>query len=142
MSTNPTRQPAGVPTGGQLAAKSNPECVLDLDDILGTNPTVLHVDGTREWYHGDQLHRDVLPAVIRPDGTQEWWWNGHRHREDGPAIVRPDGTEIWCRHGKLHRDGGPAATWPDGTQVWSVNGKGVDPPESPQPTDPPPSHRA
>lgn len=31
MSTTPARQPAGVPVGGQFAAKSNPECDLDLD---------------------------------------------------------------------------------------------------------------
>jgi hypothetical protein len=30
VSTTPARQPAGVPTGGQFAAKSNPECSLDL----------------------------------------------------------------------------------------------------------------
>jgi len=30
MSTTPSRQPAGVPIGGQFAAKSNPECDVEL----------------------------------------------------------------------------------------------------------------
>jgi hypothetical protein len=35
MSTTPARQPAGVPVGGQFAAKSNPECSLDLSADTG-----------------------------------------------------------------------------------------------------------
>jgi len=36
MSTTPARQPQGQPTGGQFAAKYNPECEVELDDVAGT----------------------------------------------------------------------------------------------------------
>jgi hypothetical protein len=60
MSTTPARQPAGVPTGGQFAAKSNPECDVDLGGPLcwGADLDAAVQDGirglTRRWL-GDEV---------------------------------------------------------------------------------------
>lgn len=103
MSTTPVRQPAGVPTGGQFAAKSNPEAEFELEDIQPTQ-------------------------VLDPDGTESWWQHGELHRDDGPAVIDPDGTESWYQHGELHRDGGPAIVFPNGDECWYQHDQGVPPP--------------
>ncbi|MDA8342070.1 MAG: hypothetical protein M0007_07600 [Actinomycetota bacterium] len=60
MSTTPTRQPAGVPTGGQFAAKSNPECGVDLEPVTPRwgpeldSAIQVGIQGlTRRWIAGD-----------------------------------------------------------------------------------------
>jgi len=103
MSSNPARQPQGQPTGGQFAAKSNPECEVELD--------------------GSQPARTVLP-----NGTVEWRLDGLLHRDDGPAVIWPDNVQSWYQHGVRHRDDGPAVIWPDGSVEWRRHGKKVDPP--------------
>jgi hypothetical protein len=102
-SATPTRQPAGVPTGGQFAARSNPEAEFELEEIQPTR-------------------------IVDPDGTESWWQHGELHRDGGPAVVDPDGTETWYQHGEIHRDGGPAIVFSDGTESWYQHNREVSPP--------------
>jgi antitoxin component YwqK of YwqJK toxin-antitoxin module len=100
MSATPTRQPAGVPTGGQFAAKSNPECDVDLAEM---NTTVEHryrPDGSVQ----DESHYQAGKLQDPADGA--------------PAYRRyyPDGSvqdESYYRAGKLQdpADGTPADRW-------------------------------
>lgn len=48
MSATPARQPAGVPTGGQFAAKANPECGVELSDAEMTVERSHYPDGSVE----------------------------------------------------------------------------------------------
>ncbi len=125
--TNPNRQPQGQPTGGQFAAKANPESDTELADQPQPEMAIER-DGTRVWRLDGHLHRDGGPAVTCPDGTEQWWQHGQLHRDGGPALSCPDGTEQWWQHGQLHRDGGPAVTRPDGTEQWWQHDMIVDPP--------------
>ena len=59
------------------------------------------------------------------NGTKEWYWNDKLHREDGPAIEYVDGSKEWWVNGKLHREDGPAREWDDGTKEWWLNDKHV-----------------
>jgi len=107
MSTAQPRRPAGAPTGGQFASKSQPApgYTLDADD----SPGQATIDG-----------RPVEPVVeVQGDGGRtESYYRGNQRRDpdDGrPAIVGyyPDGTvksEWHCRDGQLHDpdDGRPA----------------------------------
>jgi len=77
--TNPNRQPKGQPTGGQFAAKANPEPEVE----LGAEPKPT--------------------KSVGPDGTERWHLNGQLHRDEGPAVIWPDGTELWYQHGQFHR---------------------------------------
>jgi len=118
---SPARQLKGQPTGGQFAAKANPECETE----LGTDQPVCTVlpDGTQEWRLYGKRHRADGPAVISPDGYEAWYLNGRLHRADGPAITYPDGAEEWWLDGKLHRTDGPAIVDPDGSEAWYQHGK-------------------
>jgi len=130
MSTAQPRRPAGVPTGGQFASKSQPApgYTLDADDSPGqatidgrpVEPEIkVFGDGSRieSYYRDDQRHDpdDGRPAVVSyySDGTvkaESHYRDGQLHDSvDGcPAVVayRPDGTvdyeEHW-EHG--HRTG-------------------------------------
>lgn len=108
--TNPNRNPKGQPTGGQFAAKSNPESEVELADQLQPVVTV-EPNGTQVWRLNGQLHRDDGPAIAYPDGHQAWYQNGQRHRTDGPAVIRSDGTQEWYQNGRFQRLGGPAVTY-------------------------------
>ncbi len=57
------------------------------------------------------------------NGTKEWYLNDKLHREDGPAIEYVDGSKAWYRNGKLHREDGPAIEYVDGSKLWFLNGK-------------------
>jgi len=138
MSATQPRRPAGVPTGGQFASKSQPApgYTLDADDSPGqatidgrpVEPeTEVFGDGSRiERYRRDgRLHDpdDGRPAVVvyRTNGIVEYeehYRNGRRHDPDDgrPAFVYyyPDGTverEEHCRNGRRHDpdDGRPAS---------------------------------
>ncbi|MDA8359046.1 MAG: hypothetical protein M0Z95_22720 [Actinomycetota bacterium] len=95
MSTTPTRQPAGVPTGGQFAARSNPECEIDLgaaglEAVTGDDaPTVVHPDGSEEWYQHGERPSPAGPLVEADlSGSRRVWL------EDGEEVPPPVGTEI------------------------------------------------
>jgi hypothetical protein len=78
MSTTPARQPQGQPTGGQFAAKSNPESEVDLDDVAGADGSssafwTQHVDSadsdptsvSGQLQEADaKFHRPAVPAVF------------------------------------------------------------------------------
>jgi len=60
---SPARQPKGRPTGGQFAAKANPECETELS-------------------------ADQPVCTVRPTGTETWWLDGQRHRPDTrPGVL-------------------------------------------------------
>ncbi len=125
--TNPNRQPKGQPTGGQFAAKANPESEVELG--VESRPTKsVSPDGTERWILNGQLHRGGGPAVTYPNGTEFWYQHGKLHRGGGPAVTYPDGTKFWSQHGKLHRGGGPAFVRPGGYESWYQHGQRIDPP--------------
>jgi len=151
------RRPAGVPTGGQFAARTLPAPGYTLDDAPVTidgrpvEPEIkVFGDGSRieSYYHNGQLHDpdDGRPAHVsyRPDGTVELEAhcpNGRIHDPDDgrPAVVayRPDGTverETHWRNGRYQDpgDGRPAVViyHPDGTverEAHYPNGRLQDP---------------
>jgi len=122
MSSYQPRRPAGVPTGGQFASKSQPDpgYTLDADDSPGqatidgrpVEPEIkVFGDGSRvEVYRrGGQLHDpdDGRPAIAAyyPDGTAEYeeHFRGdqlHDPDDGRPAVVGyyPDGTVVWEEH--------------------------------------------
>jgi len=137
MSSYQPRRPAGVPTGGQFASKSQPAPGYTLDDddspgqaTIDGRPVEAEIevrgDGGRieSYYHYGHLHDpdDGRPAVVgyRTDGTVEYeehYRNGQAHDPDDgrPASVSyyPDGTvesEGHYRDGRCHDpdDGRPA----------------------------------
>jgi len=140
MSNTQPRRPAGVPTGGQFASKSQPApgYTLDADDSPGqatidgrpVEPVVEVLgDGSRveSYYHDGRYHDpdDGRPAVVwyRPDGavwSEEHYRDGLRHDPDDgrPAVVgyRPDGTVKYEEHFRGDQphdpdDGRPAVVW-------------------------------
>jgi len=142
MSSYQPRRPAGVPTGGQFASKSQPVpgYTLDADgqatiDGRPVEPVVeIQDDGgrTESYYRGSQRHDpdDGRPARVDyyPDGTvwsEEHYSDGRLQDPDGrPAVVGyyPDGTVRYADHyrnGRRHDpdDGRPASVdyYPDGT---------------------------
>jgi len=42
------------------------------------NGLVVHEDGTKRWYKGDQLHRENGPVVEWSDGSVFWCFNGRQ----------------------------------------------------------------
>ncbi|MDA8355015.1 MAG: hypothetical protein M0Z95_01640 [Actinomycetota bacterium] len=67
MSTSPTRRPAGAPTGGQFAARSNPECEVELEDppSAGCDPVGL----SEQLRDADtRFNRTAAPAVYAEYG--------------------------------------------------------------------------
>ena len=95
------------------------------------------IDGKREWYLNEMLHRADGPAVEwiphityvclyekyciprwLENSHKEWWLFGKRHRTDGPAIVRQNGSQEWYINSTPGRVDGPARVHPDGTLEW------------------------
>ncbi len=81
------------------------------------------IDGTKEWYLNDKLHREDGPAIEYVDGSKAWYRNGKLHREYGPAREWADGTKEWYLNGKQHRVDGPAWEGADGSKQWYLNGR-------------------
>jgi len=122
MSNYQPRRPAGVPTGGQFASKSQPApgYTLDADYSPGqatidgrpVEPDVAAVGGgwrVESYYHDGRYHDpdDGRPAVVwyRPGGTVRYeghYRDGLRHDPDDgrPAVVGyyPDGTVKYEEH--------------------------------------------
>ena len=147
MSTNPTRRPAGTPTGGQFAPEAHAEPEVSLatnaperestpatdgngDTLWFTaegqlhrtdGPAIERADGGRFWYVDGQLHRTDGPAC-EVDDDRQWWVNGQLHRTDGPAIEIANGYRAWFLHGQRHRSDGPAVERADGSKEWWVDG--------------------
>ena len=153
-STAHPRQPKGQPTGGQFAAKSNPEADIELEPSWPGLTREVEQTGkthTAQWRAADgrlQDPPDGSPAVrwFRPDGVIEresHWQAGHIQDppNGSPAVrrFRPDGTvqqeEHW-QAGDLQDppDGAPAVREfsPDGTvyreEHWQ-DGNLQDPPD-------------
>jgi hypothetical protein len=136
-STAHPRQPKGQPTGGQFAAKSNPEADIELEPSWpGLTREVWQgkQTSTVQWRDADgklQDPPDGSPAVRRfhPDGTvaRESHYQAGQLQDppDGSPTVRwrrPDGTVEWEEHyqsGDLQDppDGSPAVRRlrPDGS---------------------------
>ena len=130
-STAHPRQPKGQPTGGQFAAKSNPEADIELEPSWpGLTREVEQVGqaSTVRWRDADgklQDPPDGAPAVrwFHPDGTveREEHYQADKLQDppDGsPALrrLRPDGTveyEEYYQADKLQDppDGSPAVRW-------------------------------
>lgn len=123
-------KPSGVPS------KDDKGRLHSVDD----KPARILPDGTREWYHHGELHRDGgLPAVIEyygkaaasPVKKQIWIQAGNRHRQgDRPAVIEyyKDGKEKergYWKDGKLHRDSekGPAIENDKNLGQFWINGK-------------------
>ena len=116
--------------------------------------SVVDIDGSLEYYLGDDLHNVDGPAVVN-GRHQEWWIHGLRHRDNGPAVEYSDGsqeywlygmkhrvnkpaiilkdqgfnvgfytTEYWF-YGRLHREEGPAVLKSDGSQEFWIHGKRI-----------------
>ena len=112
-STAHPRQPKGQPTGGQFAAKSNPESDIELEPSWpGLTREVERVwqASTVRWL--DAVGRlqdppDGSPAVrrLRPDGSvayeEHWQADKRQDPPDGaPALrwFRSDGSVEWEEH--------------------------------------------
>ena len=95
-STAHPRQPKGQPTGGQFAAKSNPEADIELEPSWpGLTREVEQVGqaGTVRWRDADgklQDPPDGAPAVrwSHPDGSVEY----EAHYQAGDLQDPPDGS--------------------------------------------------
>ena len=61
-----------------------------------------YLNGTKEWWVGDKLHREDGPAWVGSDGTKAWWVGGKQHREDGPAVEWANGDYIWYLNGNIY----------------------------------------
>jgi len=61
MSTTPARQPQGQPTGGQFAAKSNPESELDLEDATPRQRAMMNM---LDRQNGEPVDGTVTPMSI------------------------------------------------------------------------------
>jgi hypothetical protein len=59
-----------------------------------------YVNGFKEWYLNNKLHREDGPAIESANGHKEWYVNDKLHREDGPAIVYADGNKEWFLNDK------------------------------------------
>ena len=59
----------------------------------------VYVDGSKEWYQDNELHRIDGPAIESYDGTKKWYQNGKLHRTDGPAIKLVSGYKEWYQDG-------------------------------------------
>ena len=136
-STAHPRQPKGQPTGGQFAAKSNPEADIELEPSWpGFTREVWHgkQPSTVQWLDADgklQDPPDGSPAVrdLRPDGSVEYeaHWQAGKLQDppDGSPAIRwshPDGTVEREEHYQADKlqdppDGSPALRRlrPDGT---------------------------
>lgn len=44
----------------------------------------IYSTGTREWYKGMKLHREVEPAVIEAGGVKFWYINGKNTMAEFP----------------------------------------------------------
>lgn len=88
-------------------------------------PSVVAVDGRREWTANGRWHREVGPAIEWPDGFRLWYVNGKRHRDGGPAVEGLDGHCEWFVDGERHREDGPAVVGSDGSEQWWLVGSQV-----------------
>ena len=71
-------------------------CLHSYADI----PAITYSNGTKEWYHIGNLHREERPAIEYSNGDEEWWYNGKRHRKDGPAVTYGD-KKFWFVNGEF-----------------------------------------
>lgn len=97
--------------------------LITRDQLFAAMPThIVRKDGTVEWYHKGQRHRENGPAIENPNGSKEWYLNGKLHRTDGPAIEESRYT-VWYYDGKIHRIGGPAIEWNNSYKAWYHHGQ-------------------
>jgi hypothetical protein len=99
------------------------------------------MNGTREWFCENQLHRTDGPAVERDpeyantdearsrkeDAVFEYRKRGLLHRTDGPALMRWDRERScfhyqWFIEGRLENGYGPSEVWLNGDRVWRKDG--------------------
>jgi len=111
MSANPARQPAGVPIGGQFAAKSNPECDVDLmDDRPLGEVSDVHRGSQTPWgpaQYVEQLAPGMV--VVSSDGRGGVKLSPERNGVIPPALRNEDGWYSHDREGYIvalyHPDG-------------------------------------
>lgn len=105
MSTTPARQPAGVPVGGQFAAKSNPECDVELSADEPSEREAHQADLDRLFDERDVLQNQIEVAAtllatdsvrsVYPDATHIRLGTNYSDDEAYPvldAVITPDGT--------------------------------------------------
>ena len=88
-------------------------------------PSIVHKDGTEEYYINGYKGRLDGPTVVSPTGYQEYWTNGKIGRKEGPAIIYADGGKDWLWDGLYHRKEGPAREFSDGTKHYFYEGKQI-----------------
>jgi hypothetical protein len=72
---------------------------------MDNEPTLrIYVDGDKEWYLNDDLHRVDGPAVEWSDGTKRWYLNGKHYTFDdwleaNNAISEEEKVMLKLAHG-------------------------------------------
>lgn len=93
-------------------------------------PAIIRLNGDKEWYEYDKLHRGeydsngvALPTIEYANGDKEWYSLGVLHRMDGPAIVTATGDKFYYTNGSLNRNKNlPAIEFSDGSAEWWTHG--------------------
>ena len=82
---------------------------------------IRRINGNKEWYYNEKLHREDGPAIEFDNGDKSWYKNGKLHRDNGPAIDNIV-LRIWYKNGMIHKEDGPACI-SDNINQWYKNGK-------------------
>jgi hypothetical protein len=82
--TNPNRQPAGVPTGGQFAAQSHPESEIELDDTQEGHQS--HRTIEPEWTD-EELIVDELRAMLADASSSSVSYDGPDFKEMAEGVA-------------------------------------------------------
>ena len=73
MSKTPARQPQGQPTGGQFAAKSNPECDVDLEEATPRQRAMMHMLDSQ---NGELPDEADTPMTVPEMVAERDWFQG------------------------------------------------------------------
>ena len=84
MNPTPSRQPQGQPTGGQFAAKSNPECEVELDGTQEGRQS--HRTIEPEWTD-EELIVDDLRAMLVDAGSSSASYDGPDFKEMAKGVT-------------------------------------------------------
>jgi hypothetical protein len=64
-------------------------------------PSVIYLNGTKEWHDYGCLHRHQLPAIEYSNGDYEYWNFGKRHRLGGEPAVQIGNRKYWFIDGEF-----------------------------------------
>jgi len=115
------RQPAGVPIGGQFAAKSNPESDLDLDiapatGVDGSAPALKDLDREERIKAMQAEIERAMDTMANPEGWQAFLEHAskfHNYSLNNATLIRwqcPEATRVagfnaWKQHGRTVKKG-------------------------------------